>query len=313
MTSAPLDAIGLVGAGAVGQGVATALCTAGLSERLLITSRTDDQALALVADIDDLSEATSAPTRPQASTTTGMHACRAVVIAARASFTNTARTDIRMAGAAANAPVIIRLAHQLRGYTGTVLVVTNPVDLMTRLFAETSGCPRVYGIGSNLDSARYRRTLARHLSVPPAAIRGHVIGEHGDGAVICASTTTVNGQRVPLPVQQARDELRARALRISAGIGRTRCGPAGAVLSALRKALALDDGLEELSAPCDGGYLGLPLRFTLGQPTVCLPVLSSAEQQQFTAAHHKLHAAYQDLTTQLGTTVPSLTASERTP
>ncbi|GAA2349757.1 hypothetical protein OKJ48_13515 [Streptomyces kunmingensis] len=139
MTGVYVEAIGLVGASAVGQAMATALCTAGLSERLLIASRIVGQAHALVADLDDLRVAAGTPTRPQVSSATGMHACRAIVIAVRASFINTARADVRMAGAAATAPTVVRLAHQLRGYAGTVLVVTSPVDLITRLFAETLG------------------------------------------------------------------------------------------------------------------------------------------------------------------------------
>ncbi|MFI6875802.1 saccharopine dehydrogenase NADP-binding domain-containing protein [Streptomyces sp. NPDC050400] len=313
MTTAPVHAIGIIGAGAVGQTVATALCTTGLTERLLIASRTKEQAQALVADIDDLREATGSRLVPHTATVTDMHACQAIVIAVRAAFTNTARTDVRLAGASANAPVIMRLAHQLRGYTDTVVLVTNPIDLMTRLFAETSGCPRAYGIGSNLDSARYRSILARRLSVPPAAVSGHVIGEHGDGAVICAHATTVHGRSVPLPLQQTREELHARAPQISAEIGRTRSGPAGAALSALRKALALDDGLEELSAPYDGVHLGLPLHFEAGQPTVQLPTLNATERRQLTAAHDKLRTAYQDLTTHLGISVPGSTAPGRTP
>ncbi|MFE2041042.1 hypothetical protein ACFXAZ_08935 [Streptomyces sp. NPDC059477] len=101
-------------------------------------------------------------------------------------------TDVRMGGALANAPLITVLARQLTGYPGTVLVVANPVDLMTRLFAEESGSIRVFGIGSALDTARYRFTLARLPHIPLDAVRGHVIGEQGDAAVICACTT-VNG------------------------------------------------------------------------------------------------------------------------
>ncbi|MEU0678108.1 lactate dehydrogenase [Streptomyces sp. NPDC006172] len=296
MTRAPaVDAVGVVGAGAVGQAVATTLCMAGFCRRLLIASRTLEQTGALVADIDDMRQATVSPVHPRASRVVDMADCQAVVLAVRASFTNTRRTDVRMAGAVANAPAIVQLAAALRGYPGTVLVVTNPVDVMSRLFAELSGCERVFGIGSNLDSARYRAALARQLHVSASAVAGHVIGEHGDAAVVCASATTVNDQRVPLPLQQVRDELTTRAGRISAGIGRTRSGPAGAVLSALRKTLAVDDGIEELSAPYGGGWLGIPLRFTQGRPVACLPSLDAAEQRQFTAADTKLRTAYEAL------------------
>ncbi|MEU6735053.1 NAD(P)-binding domain-containing protein [Streptomyces physcomitrii] len=288
-----VDVVGVVGAGAVGQAVATTLCTAGFARNLLIASRTSEQAAALAADIDDMRQATASPMHPRAVRVADLADCQAVVIAVRASFTNTQSADVRMGGAVANAPAIGQLAAALHGYPGTALVVTNPVDVMSRLFAELSGCERVFGIGSNLDSARYRAALARHLHVPAVAVAGHVIGEHGDAAVVCASATTVNDQRVPLPLQQLRDELATRAGRISAGIGRTRFGPAGAVLSALRKTLAVDDGIEELSASYGGGWLGIPLRFTQGRPVACLPSLDAAERRQFTAADTKLRTAYQ--------------------
>ncbi|GAA2875604.1 hypothetical protein GCM10010517_36520 [Streptosporangium fragile] len=289
----PVEAVGVVGAGAVGQAVTAALVTSGLPSRLLLASRTEEQAAALAADLDDMRQTVASPVRPSPCRVGDLVDCSAVVVAVRASFTNTRGRDIRMGGAAANAPVIRALGEVLRGYAGTVLVVTNPVDLMTRLLAETSGCARVYGVGSNLDTARYRLALARLLGVPPDAVRGHVIGEHGDAAVVCASATTVHGRPVEVPVQQIRGELRTRPGRISAGVGRTRSGPAGAVLSTLRKALGLDDGVEELSAPYGGGWLGVPLRFTAGRPVPCLPDLDPAEQDQFAAADAKLRAAYQ--------------------
>ncbi|WP_336299015.1 hypothetical protein [Streptomyces sp. M92] len=153
----------------------------------------------------------------------------------------------------------------------------------------------MYGIGSNLDSARYRLTLARLLDVPAAAVRGHVIGEHGDGAVVCASSTTVNGTPADIPLTEVRAELRTRPGRISAGVGRTRSGPAGAVLSTLRKALGLVDGTEELTCHHRGDWLGIPLRFTSGQPVACLPALDAGEDAQLVATTAKLRGAYQAL------------------
>jgi L-lactate dehydrogenase len=157
----------------------------------------------------------------------------------------------------------------------------------------------VYGIGSNLDSARYRLTLARLLGVPPVAVRGHVIGEHGDAAVVCASSTTVNGERVRVPLDQVHAELRTRPGRISAGIGRTRYGPAGAVLSALRRATGLEDGTEELSTCHLDSWQGTPLHFTGGQAMAALPALSTEEARRLDASAAKLRAAYARLRTTL--------------
>jgi L-lactate dehydrogenase len=288
-----VPAVGLIGGGAVGQSVGGALVAAGLCARLLIASRTSEQAAALADDLDDMRAALGSPVRPCAAEVAELRDCAAVVIAARARFTNTRSTDVRMGGAQANGTVIRALAGQLTGYTGTVLVVTNPVDILSRLFAESSGCSRVYGIGSSLDTARYRLTLARLLDVPAEAVCGHVIGEHGDAAVVCASSTTVNGLPVPVPLQEVRDELTMRPGRISAGIGRTRCGPAGAVVSALSLALGVEDGTTELSAPHGDGWLGIPLRFTQGRPLPCVPPLDPVEARQWEAAQSKLRAAYQ--------------------
>ena len=289
--------IGVIGCGAVGQAVGAALVVLGFCDRLLLVSRTAEQAAALRDDLDDMRVACGSLVQPYTAQIDELHNCAAVVIAARAPFTNSHVTDVRMGGAEANAPLISALATQLRGYTGTVLMVTNPVDLMTRLFADVSGCPRVFGIGSALDTARYRLTVGRLFGVPVGAVRGHVIGEHGDAAVICASSTTVNGTPVPVPLQQVRDELTQRPGRISAGIGRTRYGPAGAVVSSLRLLLGLEDGTTELSAPYSGRHLGIPLRCTQGVPVPSPPPLNPSETWQLEAAKSKLRAAYSTLPT----------------
>jgi L-lactate dehydrogenase len=286
-------AVGIVGTGAVGQAVGGALVTAGLCTRLLVTGRTPEQATALADDLSDMQGAYRSTVRPSAATVADLRNCAAVVVTVRGSFFNGRATDVRMGGVHANTPVVRALAAQLTGYPGTVLMVTNPVDLMTRLFADESGCTRVFGIGSSLDTARYRLTLANLLDVPLRAVRGHVIGEHGDAAVVCASSTTVNGHRVPVPLQQVRDELATRPGRITSGIGRTKYGPAAAVLFALRLALGIEDGFVELSAPYGDGFLGIPLRFTGGRPLPCMPPLDNSEARQLEAARIKLRHAYQ--------------------
>lgn len=222
-----------------------------------------------------------------------------VIVAARARFTNTNDTDIRMGGVTANGRIIIELALTLRGFGGVVVMVTNPVDLMSRLFAEVSGIRQVVGIGSNLDSARYRLILAGMLDVPACLIRGSVIGEHGDTLVVCASSTTVNGEAVRVPIDRVRAVLLARPGQISCGIGRNRSGPAGAVLSTLRLLLGLANGVEELCSPYRCGWLGLPVSFTGGHAHVRLPPLNHEETRCLKASEAKLHAAYLSLANQL--------------
>ncbi|WP_338058272.1 lactate/malate family dehydrogenase [Streptomyces roseifaciens] len=296
LTPPPVGAVGVIGAGAVGQSVAMLLAAGGWCESVRIVSRTGLSARALVTDLEDMCQVTASSVRAVHVTDAGQLAsCEAVVVCPRGDFTNTTRTDIRMAGLNANAPVIADLARKLDQYQGLVVMVTNPVDVLTRLFAEVSGCPHVYGVGSNTDTARYRLALARLLDVPPQAVVGHVIGEHGDQAVVCASATRVGDLPVPVPLRHVRDELSDRPRRINAELGRTRCGPAGAVIAALRAGLGLDDAVTELCVNHEGRWRGIPLRFTAGTPTVCLPRLDAAEARQLIAADAKLRDAYEPL------------------
>ncbi|MFF4220940.1 lactate/malate family dehydrogenase [Streptomyces nondiastaticus] len=296
MTAVRSGAIGVIGAGAVGQGVAMLLAAGGWCESVRIVSRTGLSARALVTDLEDMCQVTGSPVRAVHTTSPReLASCEAVVVCPRAEFVNTNRTNVRMAGLNANAPVIATLARALAHYQGLVVMVTNPVDIMARLFAEVSGCHRVYGVGTNTDSARYRLALAAQLGVAVKDVRGHVIGEHGDQAVVCASSTSVNGRPITVPVGRIRRELADRPARINAGLGRTRCGPAGAVIAALRAGLGLEDRVVELSVNHENRWLGIPLRFTAGTPTVCLPRLDAAEAWQLVAADIKLRDAYQPL------------------
>lgn len=286
--------VGIIGAGAVGQTVAALLAVEPWCTRLLVTSRTSEAAQGLVTDLEDARQLTSGA-RAFTAGRADMGDADALVICPRATFTNTASADVRMAGLAANAPVIAEWAHTLTGYPGTVVMVTNPVDIFARYFADLSRTARVFGIGSATDTARYRLALAAHHRVPVETVDGYVIGEHGDGAVICASSTTINGRPATVPLDVVTAELADRPRRINAGIGRVRNGPAAAVVSALRKLLAAEDGTDVLSVNHGGVWLGIRLQITAGQPTVTPLTLNDAESAQFIAARAKLGGVYRTI------------------
>lgn len=79
-----------------------------------------------------------------------------------------------------------------------VIVVTNPVDVMTYWFRKESGLPaaRVFGESGTLDTARFRTFVALELNVAPRDVTGFVLGTHGDTMVPLLSLTSVSG--VPL-------------------------------------------------------------------------------------------------------------------
>jgi len=79
-----------------------------------------------------------------------------------------------------------------------MVIVSNPVDVLTYIARKISGFPehRVIGTGTMLDSARFRYMLGEKIGVSPNSIHGYVIGEHGDSSVPVWSNVSVAGVRL---------------------------------------------------------------------------------------------------------------------
>ena len=84
------------------------------------------------------------------------------------------------------------------GFNGILLVVSNPMDVLTYYAWKFSGLPyeRVIGSGTVLDSARLRQRLAGYLNVNPKSIHAYQVGEHGDSEVSLYSTADMGGQKI---------------------------------------------------------------------------------------------------------------------
>ena len=93
-----------------------------------------------------------------------------------------------------------------------VLVVSNPVDILTHLAVETLGLPakRVIGLGTVLDTTRFRSLLAEYFEVDPTDVDALILGEHGDSMVPIWSSATING--VPLQSFPNYDEEKVRGI-----------------------------------------------------------------------------------------------------
>lgn len=80
-------------------------------------------------------------------------------------------------------------------FKGILLIVSNPVDILTYVAMKLSGLPenRVIGSGTVLDTARLKYTLSEHLGVDSRSIHSFIIGEHGDSEIVAWSSTNVSG------------------------------------------------------------------------------------------------------------------------
>lgn len=82
-----------------------------------------------------------------------------------------------------------------RDFKGILLVVANPVDILTTVALKLSGYPenRVLGSGTVLDTARLKYELGKHLDVDSRSVHAFIIGEHGDSEIAAWSCANVSG------------------------------------------------------------------------------------------------------------------------
>ncbi|MFZ1226410.1 MAG: malate dehydrogenase, partial [Saprospiraceae bacterium] len=111
-----------------------------------------------------------------------------------------------------NANIVNTVTKNLLQYSpdAIVIVVSNPLDVMTYAAHKTSGLPasKVIGMAGILDTARYRAFLADELKVSPKDIQAILMGGHGDTMVPLPRYTTVGG----IPVTELVSEERLNAI-----------------------------------------------------------------------------------------------------
>jgi len=97
-----------------------------------------------------------------------------------------------------NIAIIKEITHKIMEYASNpiILVVSNPVDILTYVVQKESGLPasRVFGSGTTLDSGRFRYLLSRHCQVDVRNVHAYIIGEHGDSEVPVWSRANIAGK-----------------------------------------------------------------------------------------------------------------------
>ncbi len=142
-------------------------------------------------------------------------------------------------------------------------VVSNPVDILTRMAVETLSIPdaQVYGLGTMLDTARFRSLIAEALQLPSSSVKALILGEHGDSMVPIWSSATAGG--LPLTgLKQATNHFQSQIFQRARSSGAEvikRKGGAGwavgATIAEVVHAVALDSkALLPVSSAVKGAY-----------------------------------------------------------
>lgn len=129
-----------------------------------------------------------------------------------------------------------------------VLVVSNPVDILTYVAARRLKLPssQIIGLGTQLDTIRFRSLIAQRLKVAPTQVSALILGEHGDSMVPILSSATVAGlplDKYPGWTPHVANELITRTKGSGAEVIRGKGGAGFAVGIAIRDvihAIALD-------------------------------------------------------------------------
>jgi L-lactate dehydrogenase len=183
--------VGVVGTGWVGASVAISTLHAGFASELLLADARHEVAEGEAMDLAHGASFYTTATVRAVSVDQMLSTDALVVAAGRGGKAGESRLDLLRD----NAKILRDLGTKLRRYEGLVVVVTNPVDVLTHVLTESSGLPpeRVMGTGTMLDTARLRQALGEELRVDPHSVHAQVVGEHGDSEVVLWSSAHVGG------------------------------------------------------------------------------------------------------------------------
>lgn len=188
--------VAVIGCGFVGSSSAFALMQSGLfSEMVLIdadTKRAEGEAM-------DISHGISfaRPMQIYAGNYDDITDAAIIVITAGV---NQKPDETRLDLIKKNAAIMKSIVGEIkkRDFGGILLIVSNPVDILTLIALKESGYPsnRVIGSGTVLDTGRFKYLLGEHLDVDSRSVHAFIIGEHGDSELAAWSNARIGGLKV---------------------------------------------------------------------------------------------------------------------
>ena len=300
--------VGIIGIGWVGASVAMATLQAGAADELLLADAREGLA---EGEAMDLAHGASfyPRARVRAASVAEMRRCDAVVVAAgRGGKPGESRLALLQDNAALVRGIGRELVGGAEGFGGCIVMVTNPVDVLTQVMAEATGLPaaRVIGTGTMLDTARLRQALGQALHIDLRSIHAQVVGEHGDSQVPLWSHAQVGGvplrdwpgwshereAALALQVRRAAYEIIQRKGATNHAIGVVTANLLRALLHDERRVLTVSR-LQQGAAGVDGTALSLPAVVGAGGAVeVMAPAMDEAERVALAHSAETLRQAF---------------------
>lgn len=174
----------------------------------------------------------------------------------------------RMDLAIPNAKIVAEYAREVAKHApeSILLVVSNPVDVMTHVALKASGMDRnrVFGLGNHLDSLRLKTFIARHFNINVSEVRSRVIGEHGANMVPLLSSTSIGGILLKyfsnykdFDMGHIIEKVKTAGEEVISRKGATEYGPAYAISNIVTTILNDEKRILTVSAYLDGEIEGI--------------------------------------------------------
>lgn len=192
--------IGIIGMGNVGSALAHGLIAEGLADHYVLIDVNEEKVRADQIDFQDAMANHSSFARITINDYAALSDADVVVSAlGNISLQHNAGED-RFAEFALMQKEVPKVARALKqsGFSGILVVISNPVDAVSALYQALTGFPkeRVIGTGTLLDTARMKRVVSERLGVNPKSVTGYNLGEHGNSQFTAWSQVTVKSQPI---------------------------------------------------------------------------------------------------------------------
>ena len=188
--------VAVIGTGFVGSSSAFALMQSGLFSEMVLVDVMKEKAEGEAMDINH-GAALCNPMNIYAGDYADIKDAAIIVLTAGANQKpGETRLDLLKKNISIHSSIMAEIRKQ--NCEGILIVVANPVDVLTLYAQKYSGMPenRVFGSGTVLDTARLRYLIGNRLDVDARSVHAYVIGEHGDSEIVTWSNANVSG--VPL-------------------------------------------------------------------------------------------------------------------
>ena len=188
----------IIGAGNVGVSIAFCLVNQSLCDEISLIDLNDEKVLGEVLDLSQCMEYMNRNTKITQGSYDDCKDASIVVISASVPMKKDENDRLKMLEPSKKVMKNIVTQIMSSGFSGHLIVVSNPVDIMTYYAYKISGLPanQVIGTGTTLDTARLKYFIAEKIDVDPRSVHAFVMGEHGDSEMIPWSSVRIGGKDI---------------------------------------------------------------------------------------------------------------------